>query len=151
MEMDNTLNLKIKMCCHKLILQFFRVYQKTLYLTPVICTVPPNTFTTYNFSPNPSEVADIFHVPLSTFLSDTEPPLKSHSVEHPYSSFDLHHFNVEFEGREFDVQGITAHMCVVIAAIGLGRRPTFEYRLPSEYCVVSDEIRGKIDRILEDL
>ena len=49
------------------------------------------------------------------------------------------------------MQGITAHMCVVIAAIGLGRRPTFEYRLPSEYCVVSDEIRGKIDRILEDL
>ncbi|KAL5254669.1 hypothetical protein ACHWQZ_G014191 [Mnemiopsis leidyi] len=130
------------------VLPSLKVYQKTLYLTPVICTVPPNTFATYHFTPNPTEVADIFHVPLATFLSETEPPLRSHSVDHPYTSFDLHHFNVEFEGKEFDVQGITAHLCVVIAAIGLGRSPTFEYKLPNEYCVVSDEIRNRVDRII---
>ena len=114
----------------------------------MICTVPPDTFTNYPFSPNPAEVADIFHVPLSLFLSDQEAPLKSHTVQEHTSSFDLHHFNVEFQGREFDVQGITAHLCVCVAAIGFQRGPEFPYRLPTEYCVVSESIRDTVNRLM---
>ena len=71
-------------------------------------------------------------------------------MQHYASTFELHHFNVEFADKEFDVQGITAHLCVCIAAIGLGKGPEFDYKLPTEYCVVSEEIRDSLTSLMSD-
>ena len=149
-----------------------RIYQKSLPLTPVICTVPPDTMTTYNFTLNSEEVAANFYVPLLTFLSltssstalskdspsDDSPEfiatdrqsaqLLSHVVE-TSDVFDMHHFNVLFEGAEFDVRGITAHLCVFVAVLGLGKKPSFQYRIPTQYCVFDDGVKQEVGKVLE--
>ena len=150
------------------------MYQSSLPLTPVICTVPPDTLSTYHFILNPDEVAEIFHVPLTTFLntesSDScsqfdhsavasfsnngvQAPLHSngfigHVVEKS-DTFDLHHFNVTFGGNVFDVRGLTAHICICVALLGLKRAPSFQYRLPTEYCVFEKSFSEKVTDVFE--
>lgn len=95
---------------------------KTL-LFPVIGLVHEN----FNAcSVNHTEVADVFMLPLSRFLSK----INHSSTE--YNGYFLHFFTDNIFQKEFVTYGITASICIHIAMIVYERKPEFPLRHPLE-------------------
>lgn len=93
--------------------------------TPVVAFVPNNCLS--RLAPNPSEVQDVFSVPLAMFLSE-----KNHralSTSWP-GRFEFIHFFQESKKQSSPVIfGLTAYICICVASIVHNRDPDFQMEL----------------------
>ncbi|XP_010225260.1 PREDICTED: peroxisomal coenzyme A diphosphatase NUDT7-like [Tinamus guttatus] len=92
-------------------------------VTPVVGFIED----TFQATPNPDEVSDVFVVPLEYFLE----PLKYTALHYKTSSGHrsrMHCFTYDDNERKtsFTIWGLTAHFAVFLALVIFGRRPTFE-------------------------
>ncbi|XP_068812320.1 peroxisomal coenzyme A diphosphatase NUDT7 [Struthio camelus] len=92
-------------------------------VTPVVGFIED----TFQATPNPDEVSDVFVVPLEYFIK----PLKYRTLPYKTSSGHLsrmHCFTYDDHERNmsFKIWGLTAHFAVFLALVIFGRRPTFE-------------------------
>ncbi|NXO01258.1 NUDT7 diphosphatase, partial [Rhinopomastus cyanomelas] len=91
-------------------------------VTPVVGFIED----TFQATPNPDEVSDVFVVPLEFFLK----PLNYKAMPYRNSAGYLtrvHCFNYsDHEHRTFKIWGLTAHFAVFLALVIFGKRPTFE-------------------------
>ncbi|KAK0149255.1 Peroxisomal coenzyme A diphosphatase NUDT7 [Merluccius polli] len=74
--------------------------------------------------PNPAEVSAVFAVPLDLFVQE-----KDHVLLRPQgTSPALHsfHFVDPDSGRRYRIFGLTAVFAILVAVLGLGRRPEFD-------------------------
>ncbi|NWJ03421.1 NUDT7 diphosphatase, partial [Crypturellus undulatus] len=82
---------------------------------------------TFQATPNPDEVSDVFVVPLEYFLE----PLNYMALTYKTSSGHrsrMHCFTYDDNEHKtsFKIWGLTAHFAVFLALVIFGRRPTFE-------------------------
>lgn len=82
---------------------------------------------TFQATPNPDEVSDVFVVPLEYFIE----PLNHKTLPYKSSSGSLgwmHCFMYEDQEhkRSYKIWGLTAHFAVFLALVIFGKRPTFE-------------------------
>ncbi|XP_069822127.1 peroxisomal coenzyme A diphosphatase NUDT7 isoform X2 [Dendropsophus ebraccatus] len=107
------------------------ITKSPVYLvTPVIGIVEDS----FQPTPNPSEVADVFLVPLEFFISPEHyKPVQINMP--PYGPQILHHFiYVDADTKKrFTIWGLTAHCALVLSVILLEKTPSFipEFNLES--------------------
>ncbi|XP_025892277.1 peroxisomal coenzyme A diphosphatase NUDT7 [Nothoprocta perdicaria] len=92
-------------------------------VTPVVGFIED----TFQATPNPDEVSDVFVVPLEYFIE----PLNYTSLPYKMSSGHqgrMHCFTYDDNEHKapFKIWGLTAHFAVFLALVIFGRRPTFE-------------------------
>jgi hypothetical protein len=97
----------------------WRHVQNGVLVTPVVGVLSPR-FSLKNVHPNPREVADVFSVPLTLFLSDA-----NHGYEdRMYGELKARvHF---FRNAKHPVWGLTAHVLIDIARLAYGKEPDFQ-------------------------
>ncbi|XP_051485618.1 peroxisomal coenzyme A diphosphatase NUDT7 isoform X2 [Apus apus] len=92
-------------------------------VTPVVGFIED----TFQATPNPDEVSDVFVVPLEYFVKPLNYNTLPYKTSSGYSS-RMHCFM--YEDREhqmsFKIWGLTAHFAVFLALVIYGKRPTFE-------------------------
>ncbi|KAG9475100.1 hypothetical protein GDO78_003516 [Eleutherodactylus coqui] len=94
----------------------------TYLVTPIVGIVED----TFQPTPNPSEVADVFLVPLEFFISSEHyTPLQVHSQSR--GSLTLHQFLYMDPDtkKNFNIWGLTAHCAVMLSAMLLEKGPSF--------------------------
>ncbi|XP_071973596.1 peroxisomal coenzyme A diphosphatase NUDT7 [Engystomops pustulosus] len=87
---------------------------------------------------NPSEVAEIFAVPLEFFLS----PEHYTAIQMPqYVSQIIHqfHYNDTETKKRFTIWGLTAHCAVMLSVMILGKGPLFDPEYDLESCIKGQE------------
>ncbi|NXA34728.1 NUDT7 diphosphatase, partial [Eudromia elegans] len=92
-------------------------------VTPVVGFIKD----TFQATPNPDEVSDVFVVPLEYFiepLNYTALPYKTSSGHQ--SRMHCFTYNDNEHKTSFKIWGLTAHFAVFLALVIFGRRPTFE-------------------------
>nr|XP_013796685.1 PREDICTED: peroxisomal coenzyme A diphosphatase NUDT7 [Apteryx mantelli mantelli] len=92
-------------------------------VTPVVGFIED----TFQATPNPDEVSDVFVVPLEYFIK----PLNYMTLPYKTSSGHsgrMHCFTYDDHEHKmsFKIWGLTAHFAVFLALVIFGRRPTFE-------------------------
>ncbi|XP_025963436.1 peroxisomal coenzyme A diphosphatase NUDT7 [Dromaius novaehollandiae] len=92
-------------------------------VTPVVGFIED----TFQATPNPDEVSDVFVVPLEYFIK----PLNYMTLPYKTSSGHLsqmHCFTYDDHAHKmsFKIWGLTAHFAVFLALVIFGRKPTFE-------------------------
>ncbi|XP_074737872.1 peroxisomal coenzyme A diphosphatase NUDT7 isoform X1 [Strix uralensis] len=92
-------------------------------VTPVVGFIED----TFQATPNPDEVSDVFVVPLEYFVK----PLNYKTVPYKSSSGSLawmHSFTYDDQEHKmsFRIWGLTAHFAVFLALVIFGERPTYE-------------------------
>ncbi|NWX03605.1 NUDT7 diphosphatase, partial [Caloenas nicobarica] len=92
-------------------------------VTPVVGFIED----TFQATPNPDEVSDVFVVPLEYFIK----PLYYNTLPYKTSSgyvSRMHCFTYEDQEHKmsFRIWGLTAHFAVFLALVIFGKRPTFE-------------------------
>ncbi|NXW83487.1 NUDT7 diphosphatase, partial [Alopecoenas beccarii] len=92
-------------------------------VTPVVGFIED----TFQATPNPDEVSDVFVVPLEYFIK----PLYYNTLPYKNSSgyiSRMHCFTYEDQEHKtsFRIWGLTAHFAVFLALVIFGKRPTFE-------------------------
>nr|XP_051702990.1 peroxisomal coenzyme A diphosphatase NUDT7 isoform X1 [Oryctolagus cuniculus] len=98
-------------------------FQKGMLITPVVGFIDHN----FQAQPNPSEVKDVFLVPLDYFLHPRV-HYQNH-ITYAGRQFTIHCFeytNPE-NGVTYIIKGITAKLAVLAALIILEKKPTFEF------------------------
>ncbi|XP_044126670.1 peroxisomal coenzyme A diphosphatase NUDT7 isoform X1 [Bufo gargarizans] len=82
---------------------------------------------TFQPTPNPSEVADIFLVPLEFFISSEHYTAREVNVP-PFGLVVVHQFIYMDPDTEksFTIWGLTAHFALMLAIILLEKRPSFD-------------------------
>ncbi|CAN2389499.1 NUDIX domain, partial [Pristimantis euphronides] len=91
-------------------------------VTPIVGLVDD----TFQPTPNPEEVTDVFLAPLEFFMSSEHyTPVKVDVP--PFGIRTVHQFLYKDEdtNKEFNVWGMTAHCAVMLSAIILERKPSF--------------------------
>ncbi|XP_062356144.1 peroxisomal coenzyme A diphosphatase NUDT7 [Cinclus cinclus] len=92
-------------------------------VTPVVGFVED----TFQVTPNPDEVSEVFVVPLEYFVKPLN--YKAFSYETPSGYLTRIHcftYDDQEHKRSFKIWGLTAHFAVFLALVIFGERPTFE-------------------------
>lgn len=102
---------------------FFVSFQMNHLVTPVVGFIED----TFQATPNPAEVSDVFVMPLEYFVQ----PINYKALPYENSSGYLcwmHCFTYydHEHNRPFKIWGLTAHFALFLALIIFGKRPTFE-------------------------
>ncbi|XP_075045096.1 peroxisomal coenzyme A diphosphatase NUDT7-like isoform X1 [Mixophyes fleayi] len=100
------------------------ISQSPIYLiTPVVGIVED----TFQPSPNPSEVNDVFLVPLEFFISTDHYTQMEHNVPN-FGTWIGHQFLYHDPDTKkiFNIWGVTAHFAVLLSVILLGKEPAFD-------------------------
>ncbi|PKU36184.1 peroxisomal coenzyme a diphosphatase hypothetical protein [Limosa lapponica baueri] len=92
-------------------------------VTPVVGFIED----TFQATPNPDEVSDVFVVPLEYFIKPLNYKALPYKTSSGYSNW-MHCFIYDDHERKtsFKIWGLTAHFAVLLALIIFGKRPTFE-------------------------
>ncbi|NWI66877.1 NUDT7 diphosphatase, partial [Todus mexicanus] len=105
-------------------------------VTPVVGFIED----TFQATPNPDEVSDVFVVPLEYFLK----PLNYKALPYKSSSGSLSwmhcfmYYDRERE-RSYKIWGLTAHFAVFLALVIFRKRPTFEVNYDLDNLIASSE------------
>ncbi|XP_063801454.1 peroxisomal coenzyme A diphosphatase NUDT7 [Pseudophryne corroboree] len=101
----------------------------TYLITPVVGIVDD----TFQPAPNPSEVTDVFLVPLEFFISsDHYTPL--HLIKPYFGAHIIHRFRYQDVDTKkvFNIWGLTAHFALLLAVILLEKGPSFDLEFDLE-------------------
>lgn len=105
-------------------------------VTPVVGFIED----TFQATPNPDEVSDVFVVPLEYFVKPLNYKTLPYKTSTGYLSrmhcfiYDDHEHKVSFK-----IWGLTAHFAVFLALIVFGKRPTFEVDYDLDDLISSSE------------
>ncbi|NXC37325.1 NUDT7 diphosphatase, partial [Campylorhamphus procurvoides] len=105
-------------------------------VTPVVGFIED----TFQATPNPDEVSEVFFVPLEYFIK----PLNYKALSYKNSAGHetlMHCFIYDDQERKksFKIWGLTAHFAVFLALVVFGERPTFEVDYDLDNLVASAE------------
>ncbi|NXY85179.1 NUDT7 diphosphatase, partial [Alcedo cyanopectus] len=105
-------------------------------VTPVVAFIED----TFQATPNPDEVSDVFVVPLEYFIK----PLNYKPLPYKTSAGSLswmHCFMYDDRERQhsYKIWGLTAHFAVFLALVIFGKRPTFEVNYDLDNLISSSE------------
>ncbi|NXY26923.1 NUDT7 diphosphatase, partial [Atrichornis clamosus] len=105
-------------------------------VTPVVGFIED----TFQATPNPDEVSEVFVVPLEYFVK----PLNYKALSYKSSSGYLTRvhcftYNDPEHKRSFKIWGLTAHFAVFLALVIFGERPTFEVDYDLDHLISSSE------------
>ncbi len=103
---------------------------------PVVALLQESALNT--FIENPSEVADIFSVPLHIFLQKEYCTFMDYSMVHGAELIQLRIYEVNY--GSYHIQGITAAICIHVASILYTRQPDFKFQYPIYYVRPSSKI-----------
>ncbi|KFP70922.1 PREDICTED: peroxisomal coenzyme A diphosphatase NUDT7, partial [Acanthisitta chloris] len=105
-------------------------------VTPVVGFIED----TFQATPNPDEVSDVFVVPLEYFLKPLH--YKALSYKTPSGLVTRMHcftYYSQEQKRSFRIWGLTAHFAVFLALAVFGTRPTFEVEYDLDNLISSSE------------
>ncbi|XP_006152665.1 peroxisomal coenzyme A diphosphatase NUDT7 [Tupaia chinensis] len=111
------------------------LYESSTLVTPVVGFIDQN----FQAQPNPSEVKDVFLVPLDYFLCP-DVYFRRHFVYsgHPYIVHCFEYTNPK-GGMTYLIKGMTANFAILVALIVLGKKPTFDIELNLDDLISSCE------------
>ncbi|XP_075289721.1 peroxisomal coenzyme A diphosphatase NUDT7 isoform X1 [Opisthocomus hoazin] len=105
-------------------------------VTPVVGFIED----TFQATPNPDEVSDVFVVPLEYFIKPLNYKTLPYKTSSGYSSW-MHCFTYDDHehNKSFKIWGLTAHFAVFLALVIFGKRPTFEAGYDLDNLISSSE------------
>ncbi|NXQ54593.1 NUDT7 diphosphatase, partial [Anthoscopus minutus] len=105
-------------------------------VTPVVGFIED----TFQVTPNPAEVSEVFVVPLEYFVKPLNYETFSYKTSSGYVT-RVHCFTYDDQDhkRSFKIWGLTAHFAVFLALVILGERPTFEVDYDLDNLISSSE------------
>ncbi|NXG02989.1 NUDT7 diphosphatase, partial [Sakesphorus luctuosus] len=105
-------------------------------VTPVVGFIED----TFQATPNPDEVSEVFVVPLEYFIKPLNYKALSYRASSGHSTL-MHCFiyDDQEQKKSFKIWGLTAHFAVFLALVIFGERPTFEVDYDLDNLILSAE------------
>ncbi|MED6276294.1 hypothetical protein CHARACLAT_001643 [Characodon lateralis] len=97
------------------------ISKKGLLVSPVVGFIEE----TFNPTPNPSEVSDVFAVPLEFFIREKD-HYATHGVTGVIGTLHSFYYRDPASGNQYHIWGLTAMLTTLVAALALKKKPEFD-------------------------